>query len=34
MYYEVTEHKLSYFYISHENVIYLLEIRAEKIDNK
>ena len=26
MYYEVEEHKLSYFYINHDNTIYLLEI--------
>ena len=29
MYYEVEEHKLSYFYISHENTIYLLKIASE-----
>ena len=29
MYYEVEEHKLSYFYISHENMIYLLKISNE-----
>ena len=34
MYYEVEKHKSSYFYISHENVLYLLEINAEKNDDK
>ena len=29
MYYEVEEHKLSYFYINHDNTIYLLEISQE-----
>ena len=28
MYYEVEEHKLSYFYINHDNVVYLLAISA------
>ena len=28
MYYEVEEHKLSYFYINHDNVVYLLAINA------
>ena len=32
MYYEVVEHKKCYFYISHENVIYLLELNVEKIE--
>ena len=36
MYYEVEKHKKCYFYISHENIIYLLEIDDDKLedDNK
>ena len=34
MYYEVEEHKLSYFYISHNDIIYLLELKPEIIDKK
>lgn len=33
MYYEEKEHELSYFYISHENVIYLLKVDANNIEN-
>ena len=33
MYYEEREHELSYFYISHQNVIYLLKVDANNIDN-
>ena len=34
MYYEVEEHKLSYFYINHENTVYLLKISYEKYNNE
>ena len=33
MYYEEKEHELSYFYISHDNVIYLLKIDSNNIEN-
>ena len=33
MYYEVKEHELCYFYISHEKVVYLMKIDANNIDN-
>ncbi len=32
MYYEVEEHSLCYFYISHESVVYILKIDANNID--
>ena len=33
MYYEEKEHELSYFYISHDNVIYLLKIDSNNVEN-
>ena len=30
MYYEITKHELSYFYISHSNTIYLFEVHNEE----
>lgn len=33
MYYEEKEHELSYFYISHEKVIYLMKIDANNMDD-
>lgn len=33
MYYEVKEHELSYFYINHGNVIYILKVDANNMDN-
>lgn len=33
MYYEKKEHELSYFYINHQNVIYLLTVNANDMDN-
>ena len=32
MYYVVKEHEECYFYINHENIIYLLKINANKLD--
>ena len=34
MYYEVKENKLSYFYINHQNIIYLLSIDADELNNQ
>ena len=34
MYYEVKEHELSYFYISHNDIIYLLELKSEIINKE
>ena len=34
MYYEEKPHELSYFYISHDNVIYLYEVDSSTIDEK
>ena len=33
MYYEEKEHEQSYFYISHDNVIYLLKIDSNNVEN-
>lgn len=33
MYYEEREHELSYFYISHQNVVYLFEVNVENIES-
>ena len=33
MYYELVKHKQSYFYISHDNVIYLLKVESNNIKN-
>ena len=33
IYYEEKEHELSYFYISHDNVIYLLKIDSNNVEN-
>ncbi len=33
MYYEVTEHELCYFYISHNNVIYIMKVDAENMND-
>ena len=34
MYYEVTPHDLCYFYINHENVVYLLELSSEELESE
>jgi len=33
MYYEVREHELSYFYISHDKVVYVMKVDASNMDN-
>ena len=33
MYYEEREHELSYFYISHQNLIYLFEVNVDNIES-